>query len=171
MQILAIGENKKTSVFQQGFTLVEVLVTMVIFGLMTGAVIMNLPPKEDPLETQVRQLTTRLQMLAQTSLIARQQTGVMLTKEGYELVRYQNGSWQTIEQFDFDLTNAPALEFIQNARKVNLKTAVKSGIPIIRYDTTGLATPFELNLQGAQNTIRIIGSIDGSVQVSGDGEN
>lgn len=155
-----IGRNKAA---QSGFTLVEVLAVLLIFGLMAGAVIMNLPSRPDPLHQRGRLMATHIQLAAQTAMIDHQSIGIRFIEDGYEIVKYYDENWDVINKFEFGLEGKPYLELTQNAAQIDLELAEKSGVPSIRFDTTGLGTPFELSMENGASHITLTGSIDGMV--------
>lgn len=153
-----IGKNK-----QSGFTLIEVLAVLFIIAMMAGAVVMSLPPKQDPLYEQGKTLATRIGLAAQTGLIEQQAMGVSFTKKGYTILKYTDQAWEIIEEFEFEGDRAPDLELRENEAPVDLEQAEKSEIPVIRYDTTGLGTAFELYLTSGSSGFVITGAIDGTI--------
>ena len=166
MQILPLGiDNSPKKLKQAGFTLVEVLMSLLIIGLMTGLVVLNMPETEDPIDEQARLLAYRLETAAQTSMISNQTIGIQFTKDGYEAVRFVGDEWETIEKFEFDMETAPVVELVQNGAKIDLEKARKSKIPVIRFDATGMATPFELKVDIYGDELKITGSSDGAIQV------
>jgi type II secretion system protein H len=150
---------------QAGFTLVEVLVSMLIISLMTGLVVLNLPQEKDPLTGQVQLLAKRLEIASSTSMIENNPIGIRFNEEGYQAVRYIGGEWKLIEQFEFETDSAPQLELKQNGAKIDIEKAYKNEVPVIRYDSTGLATPFELTIDVFGDSLRIEGAADGSVSI------
>jgi len=166
MLISPHGTAKRSNPIKQaGFTLVEVLMSLLIVGLMTGLVVLNLPESEDPVETQAKLLVTRLQTASQTSMISNQAIGIEFTDDGYRAVRFIGDEWETIERFEYDMDSVPIVEITRNDEKIDLEKAQESGIPVIRYDSTGLATPFELSIDVYGTEIRIEGGADGSVKL------
>ncbi len=162
---MRISQAGKIKTRQSGFTLVEVLAVLFIIGMMAGAVVMNMPKAQNPLHKQGELLATRIGLAAQGGLISQQSIGVVLRGDGYEIVRYNNYIWETVETFTFDLESKPYIELTQNAAKINLEAAEKSGVPVIRYDTTGLGTPFALKLQSGASAYMISGGSDGKITV------
>lgn len=164
MPISIAGTVKPTrKVNQAGFTLVEVLMSMLIISLMTGIVVLNLPKDENPIVTQGQLLANHLRIASQSSMIENTPVGIAFTEDGYEAVKYVAGQWETIEQFTFETKSLPQMELKQNGAKINLEEAYKNGVPVIRYDTTGLATPFELSIDVYGDSIRIEGNANGEV--------
>jgi len=162
MPISQAGRLKRR---QSGFTLVEVLAVLFIIGMMAGAVVMNMPKAQDPLHKQGELLATRIGLAAQGGLVTQQSVGIMITQDGYQIVRFNNDLWEIVENFSFGLDSKPFVELTQNATKINLEAAEKSGVPVIRFDTTGLGTPFELKLRSGASAFLISGSVDGKIVV------
>ena len=148
---------------QSGFTLVEVMVVLLIVGLMAGTVVMNLPPKQDPLYAQGRLLATRLEQASQTSLIEQSSIGVRFVEGGYEVLKYTGENWDDAGKYFYDLSNNPNISLSVNGGEIDLKAARKSEFPVVRFDATGLATPFELSLQTSVSSVRLKGGVDGSI--------
>lgn len=170
MPILPAGTAKHTSRLKQaGFTLVEVLMSMLIIGLMTGIVVLNLPEGDDPWETEARRLASKFEIASQSAMISNQSIGIRLNKDRYDIVRFVGGDWVIIESHEFTGEIPLSIELEQNGAKIDLKAAAKTEVPVIRYDATGLATPFELTIDGYGRTMQFIGGPDGSVGLILDG--
>ncbi len=166
MPILPAGNIKaRHKLKQAGFTLVEVMVVLLIVGLMAGTVVMNLPPKEDPLYAQGKLLATRMEMAAQSSLTTQTSIGVRFEEGGYEFVKYSGEVWESVAQYTYELEQKPNVVLKLNGSTIDIKEAQKSEFPVLRYDVTGLATPFEFSLEGSKSRLHITGGVDGSVTV------
>ena len=165
MPISRAGKKRKNSEQQSGFTLVEILVVLLIFGLMTSMVVLNLPKQKNPLYKQGRQIATQLEYAAQTSLVNHKTLGVRFTKDGYEIVEYKLKGWESVASYNFTQGNIPQFKLIKNGVKVNLKQAVSNNEPLILYGTTGLATPFRLFLEGVDSEMELIGARDGIIAI------
>lgn len=171
MPIFPAGTVKTASrVKQAGFTLVEVMMSMMIIGLMTGMVVLNLPEADDSWETQGRVIASKLKIASQSAMIANHTIGIRFSKNGYRIVRFVGGEWRTIEIFDFPAEVPLTLALVRNGAEIDLKAAEKAKLPVIRYDPTGLATPFDLTIDGYGRTMRFEGAADGSVKFILDGE-
>ncbi len=146
-----------------GFTLVEILAVLMIIGLMTGVVVVSLPPPPDPLIKQGQELKSDIAGAAEAAVIRQKPYGVILHKNSVDIVRYQNGLWQTVRPISMETVGHPTLHLLQNGLAVDLEKAEKLGIPLIRFDATGLATPFELRLESGAKRYILRGSVDGSL--------
>jgi len=154
---------------QAGFTLVEVLMSMLIIGLMTGIVVLNLPEGDDQWETQARKLASKFEIASQSAMIANQTIGIHLNKDRYKISRFVAGEWVDIEGAEFGGDIPLSINLEQDGTKIDLKAADKSDVPVIRYDATGLATPFELTIDGYGRSMQFIGGPDGSLRLLVDG--
>ena len=175
MLTLAIGNAKPRNIFgtphkQLGFTLVEVMVALFIMGLMAGVVILNLPERENVLVVEGRRLATNLQMASQSSLIGQYPSGVRFNEEGYSIVRYDGTEWTTQNTYNYGEDQTPIMTLRQNGAELDMEKVRKSNIPVIRYDTTGLATPFELSLLYGNEKVNLTGGVDGRITVETSGE-
>lgn len=170
MPILPTGHDKTfRTTSQAGFTLVEVLVSLLILGLMTGLVILNLPKDNDTLHKRGQRIAAHFEMAAQASIFYHEPVGIRLTDSGYEAVRYLKNEWVPLRTFAFGTGIEPELELVQNGIKVDLKAAGKLGVPPIRFDATGLATPFHLKIAAGPDEIRIQGDVTGRIAFETEG--
>ncbi|PHR61342.1 MAG: type II secretion system protein GspH [Robiginitomaculum sp.] len=151
---------------QAGFTLVEVMVVLLIMGVMAGMVIMNLPPQKDPALVIGEKLMSRLRIAAQSSMVENRSFGVKLDESGYSIVSYENNEWLEISRHEFELERKPILSLSRNEEVLNLATLKKQNIPVIRYDSTGLATPFTLSIETQTLRFQIEGAVDGGVTMT-----
>ncbi len=147
---------------QAGFTLVEVMSVLLIIGLMTAVVVISLPPKTDPLITDGQAIRSDLRALAQAAIVQQKPFGLILRKDGYEIVRYENGLWRSVGHKNPKAKGA-ALFLYKDGLKIDVKKAEKLGEPLIRFDTTGLATPFELRIEAGAQTYIIHAGPDGKI--------
>ncbi len=72
---------------QQGFTLIEVLLALVIVAMASFAVVLNIPvSSDDAAQTQARQLYYRLQLMSEEALLSGQEFGVWVSPRHDKLV-------------------------------------------------------------------------------------
>ncbi|MBL4869491.1 MAG: prepilin-type N-terminal cleavage/methylation domain-containing protein [Robiginitomaculum sp.] len=172
MLTLAIGNNKTEPhnwSRQAGFSLVEVMVTLLIIGLMASAVILNLPEQEDRLESQAKKLALHLHMASQTSIIEQSIVGVNFDEDGYSLLRYNGDAWTPYFTYEFDENALPQISLIKNGTNLDMNKLRKSTIPAIQYDMTGLVSPFSVVfLYGTQKiTLRITADGKSTLEMNG----
>ena len=150
---------------QAGFTLVEVLVVLLIFGIMAGAVVLNFPNRKNSLYELGTQMATHLERTAQSSLIERQTFGVKFSPKGYEIVEYSDGKWAGLQKFTFSEDFLPNMTLTKNGAPINLKDKLVQSVPLVRYDTTGLATPFNLILENKTSSIQLVSDYTGKISI------
>lgn len=143
----------------------EVMVVLLIIGLMAGAVTLSFPPQREPVLVQGEKLATRLQLASQSSVVEHTPFGVKLEETGYVIVKFKDNAWSEIAQYTYDMDDTPAITLMENGAIIDLEAANKANIPVIRYDTTGLATPFTLSMATSRARIRIVGAVDGRVEL------
>ncbi len=159
------GQNKRArrTRAQSGFTLIEVMVVMLIIGLMVGAVALSLPARPNPLSVEGKAMASTFRAFAQSSMVDRKAKGIRLTKTGYELMAYQDGDWLLVQEVEYKLDAAPTVRLLRNGAKINLEVARKIEGPMVRFDSTGLATPFTLEVEDGAVTVTITGNVSGEI--------
>lgn len=78
---------------QAGFTLLEIMVTMVLIGIIAGFAVLSLPGKSptERLADEARRLITVLEVTQQDALLRGEQRGVYFTETGYNLMSFPSG--------------------------------------------------------------------------------
>ena len=147
----------------RGFTLVEVLAVLLIIGLMAGVVVLSMPTPASPLVKQGHKIERHMARLSQSALMDGKPYGISIHKNEIEIVRYEQGGWKSIDKAEFGAGANTYVRLFQNGAKIDLDKAEKLAVPIIRYDTSGLATPFEMWLEASGERLIIRGEIDGLI--------
>ncbi len=165
MPTLQVGLNKGIYKMpkQAGFTLMEVMVVMLIIGLMLGTVALNTPKKPDLLRAEGTSMVGRFRTLAQSSLIEQRSMGVRLSKTGYELLAFHDGVWTVSHTYTYEGDVIPTVKFSRNGSKIELDALRNNPDPVIIFDTTGLASPFTLELESGHATVIIRSSISAEI--------
>jgi len=140
---------------EAGFTLVEVLCVLALLGLTAGLVILNLPKPEPSFQTEVKALTTTLNLAARQSVIDGKTRGLDMDREGIEVFVY-DGAWVSEKRGDF--VGVYGLELDIEGQTIDFNDRAKSKKklpPFIHFDATGTITPFELSLLGNDQAYEI----------------
>ena len=129
-----------------GFTLVEVLCVLVILGLATGLVVLNLPTRAPAIETQLKQVSATLNIAARDSQIDGQVRGVDITPDGYELFNY-TADWTGQGQQEWSDMRRVKLDV--DGIDIDFEAREEADVitPLIVFDPTEGVTPFVLELQ------------------------
>ena len=128
---------------------------LVILGLATGLVVLNLPTRAPALESQLKQVSAQLNIAARNSQIDGRVRGLDITPDGYEFFDY-DADWTSTgaQAWPDDMrsvkldVDGTAVDF--KARETALEAAEKKGLsrsPLIVFDPTEGVTPFEMELQ------------------------
>lgn len=80
-----------------GFSLIELLVVLVLLGLASTAVVLNLPAP-DPLREPAQRLAARLQHAQSLAVIGNRQLRLQLDQQGYVFQQREQGQWLALEQ-------------------------------------------------------------------------
>ncbi|MCW9025130.1 MAG: GspH/FimT family pseudopilin [Gammaproteobacteria bacterium] len=143
---------------QQGFTLLEVLVVMVLLGIILSvAVIGTGNPQADKLEEDVRRLLQILKLTQEEAILTRQQIAVKFGTQHYELSRYDDEEkiWIPISDPAIfrrrELDPGYEIKLFQDGISVSLEEEDSGRV---LFYSSGEMTPFELHLSLPDTDIR-----------------
>lgn len=152
----------------QGFTLVEILVVLVIISITIGFAVLAFGDfgKSRRLLFSAEQFINTLQLAQQKAILESKTLGVRIDQNGYQILKYQT-KWEPVSNKGlFRMTYFPKDSFI------GLKTtnSIQTGLPSIILNASGDMTPFSLQLGTSSDQIiaTIIGSQNGSLQLNRD---
>ena len=86
---------------QQGFTLVELLVVLVIIGLMSAAVVLAIPDPRGGLIAEAERFAARARAAQERAIMDNRSLALRLTGEGYAFERRDAGEWRALEHKPF----------------------------------------------------------------------
>ena len=134
---------------QAGFTLLEIMVTMVLIGIIASFAVLSLPGKSptERLAEESRRLITVLEVTQQDALLRGEQRGVYFTETGYNLMSFSSGKSGRSAAGGFTLERAyqlPAglrLQLWVEGRLVDFKRAT-ADLPQVLLLSSGEMTAF-----------------------------
>lgn len=130
---------------QQGFTLIEIMVVVVIAAILMGAVVISLPKTDDDLLKENANRLTALVALAQDEAILQSRDlALAFNDEGYEFYRRQGGGWEVFSDGPFvarKLKGFSHSDLTLEGVAIKLKKQAKTK-PQILISTSGEMTPF-----------------------------
>ena len=140
-----------------GFTLVEVLCVLALLGLTAGLVVLNLPKPAPPLQSEVQQVTTLLNLAVRQSVIDGKSRGFDVSSEQLEILEY-DGEWSVEHQRAF--TDIRGIELSVDGQEIDLNSRKRKKEkedlpPLIFFDAVGNVTPFSLSLQGRETSFSL----------------
>ena len=151
-----------TSGAQQGFTLIEVMVVVIIIGVLINVVTLSFgrSSPEDQLKTEAQRLSSLIGLAGEEALLRSALIGVDISEEAYGFLRLDEGVWQPMDDNLFRPRQLPeGMEF-------NIASSQQAGedeeenIPEIILLNSGEMTPFELKLSSDRidSYYRLIGN-------------
>lgn len=146
--------NRLHSHHEAGVTLTEIMVTLVIIGMMSSAVVLSIASRPSALETEADRLYARLLEAEKIALTTGEFVGFSINSNGtaYSFLRYRDEAWT---QWD----NNPALDSYELPDSLSLLIAQGarpqqgSSAPVIWMDPAGYLEPFEFRLRGSSDEI------------------
>ena len=133
---------------QEGFTLVELMVVIVIIGLAAAVVVLAMPEPGGSLQGEAERLAARAKAARDGAIVEARPARLRIDVEGYVLERRDDGEWQAAARHEWAAETEVAPENAQ-----------------ARFDTTGLAEPLALALRRGDTRIEVRIESDGSIHV------
>jgi general secretion pathway protein H len=131
---------------QQGFTLVELMVVIVIIGLAASVVVLAMPDPGGGVTAEAERFAARAKAARDQAIVESRPAMLSVDAEGYQVSRRVRGEWRPGERHDWQAG-----------------TAAAGGAT--RFDSTGLAQPATLVLSRGGREARVEIRGDGTVHV------
>ncbi len=137
-----------------GMSLIETLMAVFIFAIASSLIVLSLPERISPLESDANRLSQSAQMARDKALTSGEWTGVLITGETYRQVTYRSGEW------------VPAGRRIQKfSGGVSIEQAQRASSPALQFGPTGTAAAKAIWLtHGAESYVLRV-SPDGQISL------
>jgi general secretion pathway protein H len=144
-----MADSRKTRT--GGFTLVELMVVLVIFGLAAAAVVVTMPERGGSVTAEAEIFAARAAAARDQAILRSHPIMLQVGQNGYGVARRADGAWQSEASYRWVAGTSPEVAGAVGAN--------------IRFDATGLADPVRIVLRrGGRQAAVDIGN-DGGVHV------
>ena len=140
---------------ERGFTLVELMVTLVILGLASAAVLLAIPDPRGSLREEGERLAARLAATRDAAIVGGRDMAVRFDAAGYDFETRRGGGWLPADGRAFEARRWP------EGTTVTTEPATTR----ITFDATGLATPTVVRLSRDGATARVTVEAAGAVRI------
>lgn len=158
MQTSATGPSINSRL-QPGFTLLEVMVTLVLMGIFAGFAMLSLrgSDESDRLGQEVQRLRVLLELNRDEALLRSEQRGIRFTETGYGFMQLSDaGEWQPIADSDYkqvhELPPGITLALRVDNRSLDLAKA-PAQLPQVLLLSSGETTEFEVAFRSADSAV------------------
>lgn len=128
---------------EAGFTLIEMLCVLVLIGLLSGVVIMNVPNPKSETQIEAERLARDLNAMVQDGLISGEVRGFGLTEKQFSFYTYNGEDFVPAGGQNWPDRIKPQLR--REGQELELPDEVS---PQIIFEPTGLNAPFVIDMSG-----------------------
>ncbi|MEQ8736723.1 MAG: prepilin-type N-terminal cleavage/methylation domain-containing protein [Rhodospirillaceae bacterium] len=162
----------------KGFTLVELIMSLFVIGLMTGAVVWTLPSGRTDVDKEAVRLAARLKSTAQESILSGEVLGVSVNNDRYAFHRFRRGQWLRLNDgaiFE-DRTLSPGVgvrlvpmgqAFMRLANEISSVSETGDFLdqPNLVFYPVGMNEPFQIMVSSEDGSVHVRGTASGDIQV------
>jgi general secretion pathway protein H len=138
-----------------GFTLVEMMVTLTVLGLLAAVVVVAIPDGRMTLAAEGDRFAARLKRAQEEAVLVNRSVEVAMTDAGYAFRIRKAGGWQTLGEGPFE-----AETWLPGTAVVEEKTVTR-----VTFDPTGIANPVHFTLRRGGKAVEVRVDAAGNVRV------
>jgi general secretion pathway protein H len=153
-------ERMRVKAREQGFTLTELMVVLVLLGILTSAIVFVLPDPRGRLIDEGEAFAARAQAAQEAAIVEMRDTVLWVSPTGYGFERYDGEDWTSMGR--------PPFQDRQWPDDMAISVAQQSGERArIVFDATGLNGPLDVTLARDANSVSVAIGADGTINVDG----
>ncbi len=150
---------------QQGMTLIEILVVMIIIAIMSTLMLISVGGRDSnwKLSEEARRLMALTTLQCEQSLLESREYAWTLTSNGYQFLEYTGVEWRRSSSRFLEPRNLPAS--IVPLLEMNQQPVLpaEAEVPHVICFSSGEMTPFSLTLDSGSSSVRVIGLVNGDL--------
>lgn len=156
-----------------GFTLIELVMSLFVLGLVSGAVILTLPESPAPERLEADRLAERLSVAANHSILSGEVVGIALSESEYSFHRLVRGQWSQIREHPlagWSLSPDSGVTVSGSGAVAELGPSLQV-VPLgeirpnIVFYPVGLNTPFSVLVRGENESLEVRSRGAGEIRV------
>ncbi|MCF8707554.1 GspH/FimT family pseudopilin [Rhizorhapis sp. SPR117] len=147
----------RTRAWEDGFTLVELMVVIMIIGLMSAAVVMTIPTQHGKVMSDAERFAARVLAARDNAVLQSRPMSVWISASGYGFSQRRQGQWSPMRDKPFGPTDW---------RDGTTALVGQAGREQFYFDSTGLASePLTVRLVRGGEQVSVSIGINGKVDV------